>query len=108
MYNVKFYTVAEKTPKFKEAIVFFRVAYSFGSIFPEFQEGHVEYTWVEIDEDGYECGNAVTYYENDTCPEGYRLVMDVGHNRLDEKTLWCPINEFYPDPILLVGDEYVE
>ena len=106
MITLKFYTLAEKTPKHNESIIYLDRRYSFDSVGFQPKAITVEYSWELVDSNGYYCGVSVCYDENDPTPpelseeeiaDGcrYELVILAGDQYMDEDSLWSPEDEFW-------------
>ena len=68
MITLNFYTLAEKTPKHNESIIYLDKKYSFDSYGFQPREINVEYSWELVESDGTHCGGSVGYDENDPTP----------------------------------------
>ena len=106
MITLKFYTLAEKTPKHNESIIYLDKKYSFDSCGFQPREITVEYSWELVESDGAPCGVSVGYDEFDTTPpelsedeiaDGcrYELRILAGYQYMDEDSLWSPEDEFW-------------
>lgn len=106
MITLNFYTLAEKTPKHNESIIYLDKKYSFDSYGFQPREINVEYSWELVESDGTHCGVSVGYDENDPTPpelseeeiaDGcmYELVILAEDQYMDENSLWSPADEFW-------------
>jgi hypothetical protein len=83
------HTFAEKKPEHGQVIFLLRSSTFYGTVEPLFTE--IEYTWVEVDENGGETGEQVLFDPEDpTPPEGCRLELTLSYS---EKDLWCPASD---------------
>jgi hypothetical protein len=75
MKTLNLYSVKERQPKDGELIFFWGSKNCFGDdyLFPELVK--VEYTWIEVDEEGYATGLQYFYEENQDPPENCKLLL---------------------------------
>lgn len=106
MITLNFYTLAEKTPKHNESIIYLDKKYSFDSYGFQPREINVEYSWELVESDGTHCGVSVGHDENDPTPpelseeeiaDGcrYELVILAEDQYMNEDSLWSPAEEFW-------------
>lgn len=94
--TITFHTVAERTPKHGQAIIYLKPFYSFG--FEDFHpmECEVEYIWIEKDEEGEVTGNAVTYTDGDGDQmDGHTLEIMFDGVCPDDNWLWISVDEYH-------------
>ena len=92
--TLTFYTIAERTPKHDEIIVWLR------EVGDSFAEGYtltdceVEYQWTEVDEDGEDTGSGVVY-NGEGSLKNHKLSILFDGYEVEDDWLWMPAEEYW-------------
>lgn len=92
MVNLQFHKFSEKAPKHNEHVLWFNPVGFFGSLEVSPEPGKVEYSWEEIDRDGYPTGHSFCYNGEAEIPS-CRLMIAIGPSYASDSTYWVSTEE---------------
>lgn len=91
-----FYRVSEKKPKHNEEIIWLKSTSVFAYEGFEPKEVTVEYSWFEIDENGYPTGDQCCYSEEDgETLEDHVLQIIFDGYVVEDSWLWCSVDDYW-------------
>ena len=85
MKTLNVYSVKERRPANGETIFMWGERHVYDSIYLDAHVATVEYSWIELDKDGYETGLQIVYDENEEKPDDCVLMLlDSGSEITDD------------------------
>lgn len=93
-----FYSLVERQPEHLEEVVWMRPVNACGSEGFDPRQIQVEYSWAELDENGWDTGTSFCYSEETKdhfSSDKYRLDILFDGNVGDTGTYWCSIDDYF-------------
>jgi hypothetical protein len=87
-------TFGELKPAHGEDIIYLEIASNFGQSYFEYRETTVEYTLIEIDENGDETGTSTCYTDGDEVGSDERLAVTVNGYEPKDRWLWMYADDY--------------